>query len=719
MSFSPQSSSSVLGSSPPSSPSPCPIDSSPPSSPNLTPLNDSPPGSPGLIHPFAASTKAAKRPRIYEKRTPSERWGDQIIDDDADSSFFASPNKGSVGGESRLLSTRKFGRSVSGNSAMSDFSIGGNREAESDAEWFDGGGEVSCASITASVMGDEQKIWDNIINEAIDNCNGIIDLSGSSFHGKLTAIPPTISDLANLVVLPSSSGPSKVPQASSTHNTPTLPTRTRPFRRTLTEPAFKSPNAGFLIATSDSTPLVGPGLSAKATSFAFGSGNDSSDHGRKKPLTEVQLYLSNHEIERLPVELFEIRRLTVLSLRGNSLKFVPPQISKLVHLRELNVSLNKLTYLPAELMSMKLDRLAIAGNPWMKPPPSASPTPSKDKLPPPSLPPTQTRQAVSETTVHFTVPALSELCFRVLFSPVHPSAPFTEVPKSNVNSHSDSDKAPETNLEKCYALPLQRNMFDLPEEQWETMYNCLPRSVVKGVDVGVIPSVNPSPTKNHFVFGGDSLLEHGSESPRKKMKFTSSFATNGSGRNVRQEEDDDDDFFFGSASSSGFGAGTGLLASPQKPNANHWLTSNAPSSTRLHHTPLVLPDPTQLKSASSTSTPESTPSYIGIANCPSSRHHDHPSNFSSSNVFIAPACTRFTWETEIAGVKVGEGVPVLWRGCGNSCLDFLDPDPGDNREGKAEEKENPQAADAASGDREEEVQPQPQIVRFEGGLGFD
>lgn len=43
--------------------------------------------------------------------------------------------------------------------------------------------------------------------------------------------------------------------------------------------------------------------------------------------------------------------------------------------------------------------------------------------------------------------------------------------------------------------------------------------------------------------------------------------------------------------------------------------------------------------------------------------------------FIMPAEERYTWVTELAGVRVGEstgGVPILWRGCGRGCLDFLD-----------------------------------------------
>ena len=51
-------------------------------------------------------------------------------------------------------------------------------------------------------------------------------------------------------------------------------------------------------------------------------------------------------------------------------------------------------------------------------------------------------------------------------------------------------------------------------------------------------------------------------------------------------------------------------------------------------------------------------------------------------MYIRPAVERFTWEDEIAGVKMGEadGVPVLWRGCGPRCLDWLDEE-DDEEEG--------------------------------------
>jgi hypothetical protein len=43
--------------------------------------------------------------------------------------------------------------------------------------------------------------------------------------------------------------------------------------------------------------------------------------------------------------------------------------------------------------------------------------------------------------------------------------------------------------------------------------------------------------------------------------------------------------------------------------------------------------------------------------------------------FVMHAEERYTWVSDLAGVRVGEstgGVPILWRGCGRGCLDFLD-----------------------------------------------
>ena len=70
--------------------------------------------------------------------------------------------------------------------------------------------------------------------------------------------------------------------------------------------------------------------------------------------------------------------------------------------------------------------------------------------------------------------------------------------------------------------------------------------------------------------------------------------------------------------------------------------------------------------------------------CPSPRHNYGTPSVAAAQPwpwprlgppFVMPAEERYTWVTELAGVRVGEttgGVPVLWRGCGRGCLDFLD-----------------------------------------------
>lgn len=69
----------------------------------------------------------------------------------------------------------------------------------------------------------------------------------------------------------------------------------------------------------------------------------------------------------------------------------------------------------------------------------------------------------------------------------------------------------------------------------------------------------------------------------------------------------------------------------------------------------------------------------GTGRCPSPRHgRAAPAALPWARVgppFVQPAEERYTWVTELAGVRVGEttgGVPLLWRGCGRGCLDFLD-----------------------------------------------
>jgi len=54
----------------------------------------------------------------------------------------------------------------------------------------------------------------------------------------------------------------------------------------------------------------------------------------------------------------------------------------------------------------------------------------------------------------------------------------------------------------------------------------------------------------------------------------------------------------------------------------------------------------------------------GTATCPNPAH--------KGRVFVRHASERFSWEGRIAGTDVGGAVPVRWRGCLGTCLDFLD-----------------------------------------------
>lgn len=65
------------------------------------------------------------------------------------------------------------------------------------------------------------------------------------------------------------------------------------------------------------------------------------------------------------------------------------------------------------------------------------------------------------------------------------------------------------------------------------------------------------------------------------------------------------------------------------------------------------------------------------ATCARREHH--------GNVFVRHASERYTWDKYIAGVDVGAPVPLRWRGCLQRCLDFLDEERSDGKEGEGED----------------------------------
>ena len=131
-----------LHSSPSSSPSFGPIDSSPLSSPNLEPIS-SPPPSPGLVHPFAASAKATRRPKLYEKREQRRLEELDAFNDGIDASSTQLPSD-------------------------NDFEFVLNPVPRPSTDY--------ACSESGDTEIDEDEQWTTHVSRAIDNCNGIIDL---------------------------------------------------------------------------------------------------------------------------------------------------------------------------------------------------------------------------------------------------------------------------------------------------------------------------------------------------------------------------------------------------------------------------------------------------------------------------------------------------------------------------------------------------------------
>ncbi|KAI4197220.1 MAG: hypothetical protein LQ350_006049 [Teloschistes chrysophthalmus] len=103
------------------------------------------------------------------------------------------------------------------------------------------------------------------------------------------------------------------------------------------------------------------------------SSTSLSNHQTFQPLIpNLQIFLANNQLSRMPDQLLQLQNLTVLSLRGNYLTEIPSSIGNLIHLRELNLSNNRLRWLPYELLdllSTNLKTIMLHPNPFLRPQP--------------------------------------------------------------------------------------------------------------------------------------------------------------------------------------------------------------------------------------------------------------------------------------------------------------------------------------------------------------
>ena len=114
------------------------------------------------------------------------------------------------------------------------------------------------------------------------------------------------------------------------------------------------------------------------------------------------------------------RHLRCSATGSNDLTSLPLPIDQLKALQELNLAQNKLRWLPAEMLSMRLTKLTLSGNPWLSPPPP--PPPQAGASNSENAVSVETRRPVSDTVVRFVVPPLSEICLRILLAPSKPQA---------------------------------------------------------------------------------------------------------------------------------------------------------------------------------------------------------------------------------------------------------------------------------------------------------
>ena len=145
---------------------------------------------------------------------------------------------------------------------------------------------------------------------------------------------------------------------------------------------------------------------------------------------------------------------------GNMLTEIPPIICKLRKLQELQISNNRLRYLPAEIMKLKLTKLSVHPNPFMENPHKAE----------------SDGRWCDPTRRLFDVTPLSEVCLRVLL------APSTRGAQSlTIETHS------ETVLEALYGekyFPLT-SYYNISPEFQKIFESCVPKSV---------PSTLPTPS---------------------------------------------------------------------------------------------------------------------------------------------------------------------------------------------------------------------------------
>ena len=327
---------------------------------------------------------------------------------------------------------------------------------------------------------------------------------------------------------------------------------------------------------------------------------------------------------------------------------------------------------------MRLKTLALAGNPWMPPPP-VSPV---DMQNPQSSPPAHTVRTVSDLVEHFTVTPLTEVTLRILLAPSKPPTPESQPdPDSFPHPHPHaSTSASPASSQPSHAFPLPPTYTHL-----KTVLEAeLPALIAEDTPPNIVSIIKVCAPAAVAKPAEDCL-------PKPKKARRESYSTPGPSRPARSGSPD-----------------------PEADNADNEDDDD-----------VFAPRPRP-------STSQQEEPITGISVCPSPRHRAADGSWLDGRVpvFVRHAEERWTWQEEIAGVRVGAegvggvGVPVRWRGCSRGCLAFLDPPaPGPVPSPGSEEPEEPQPSHdgvqvgAGAGVADEDLDLDLDIGGQEGGDG--
>ncbi|KAH9954662.1 hypothetical protein BC827DRAFT_1241677 [Russula dissimulans] len=318
----------------------------------------------------------------------------------------------------------------------------------------------------------------------------------------------------------------------------------------------------------------------------------------------------------------------MIFLANNEITALPPEFFKLSNLTVLSLRNNNLEDLPPEIAQLQaLKDLDVVNNNLRFLPAEMTtmtltnfnvhtnpwhPDPAK------AAPQDGPRAVDGSTRVHFRVPPLREVVLRYLLTPSASQRGCPPTPRMTTTSSTASAarQSTTTTLEDCFQLPLQEGALT------PTDAALLAR---------LAPSAVSAPRRHAFSRATTSAPGAG--------LFSSSASA--SSKSERERE-------FGIRETrEGGGRGEGEGAAPAR-----------------------------------TVTQEQEQGQKSSGRCPSPRHALAGGPWAWARVgppFVLPAEERYTWVSELAGVRVGEttgGVPLLWRGCGRGCLNFLDEGEG-------------------------------------------